>query len=244
MERASVNSRAKPRVLKAPTVRRAEIVDSAQRLFLSRGYERTTVNDVIGATGLSKGALYHHFRSKEELLEAIAERFARESLSYVATVQADASLNALRRLNTLLAMGREWKEEHLPQLRAMFTTILKPENALLHHRIVNAVFSVMAPILAAIIEQGTREGVFDVADARVAAETLLWLSNSRQKVLVEAMAASASGDVDVAAALIYRRIKAEEEIVGRILGLKDDRVELVGSLEYVRKLIVAWHRSA
>jgi AcrR family transcriptional regulator len=65
---------AKVRVLKAPAVRRAELIDCAQRLFLTRGYERTTINDVIAAAGLSKGAFYHHFRSKEDMLEAIAEQ--------------------------------------------------------------------------------------------------------------------------------------------------------------------------
>jgi AcrR family transcriptional regulator len=91
----------KGRVLKAPAVRRAELINCAQGLFLTRGYERTTINDVIAATGLSKGAFYHHFRSKEDLLEAIAARFARESLSFIEALQADDSLDALRRLNRL-----------------------------------------------------------------------------------------------------------------------------------------------
>jgi hypothetical protein len=63
----------------------------------------------------------------------------------------DASLNALQRLNSLMAMGREWKIEHLPQLKAMFTTLLLPQNAMLYHRIVNAVFFAMVPTLAAIM---------------------------------------------------------------------------------------------
>lgn len=235
-------ARSKRRVLKAPAVRRAELVDCAQRLFLSKGYERTTINDVIGATGLSKGAFYHHFHAKEDLLEAIAERFAQQSVAYATDVQEDASLNGLQRLNTLLAMGREWKEEHLPQLRAMFTSILRPENAMLYQRIVNAVFLAMAPMLAAIIETGKREGVFDVSDARTAADALLWLSNGRQRIVVQAMAAAESGDVDAAAELLFRRLKAEEAIVDRILGLPIGSVELVGSSEFIRSLIVAWNR--
>ena len=77
-----VGQRAKPRVVKAAAVRRLELLDIAQRLFLERGYERTTVNDVIDAAGVSKGAFYHHFRAKEDLLEAIAERMARQSLEH------------------------------------------------------------------------------------------------------------------------------------------------------------------
>ena len=84
----------------------------------------------------------------------------------------DASLNALQRLNLLLAATREWKGEHLPELRAMFTTLLRPDNAVLYHRIVGAVFEAMAPTLTEVIEAGQADGVFDVADAGVAAEAL------------------------------------------------------------------------
>src|SRR5580692_10998325 len=164
---------AKPRrVLKPAAVRRTELIDCAQRLFLVHGYEKTTINDVIAATGLSKGAFYHHFRSKEDLLEAITERIARESLAFVTGVHADKSLDALKRLNALLSLGRDWKLEHIGELRAMFTTLLRPENAMLYHRIVEAAFEVMAPALATVIAQGAAEGLFDVGDPRIAADTL------------------------------------------------------------------------
>src|SRR5689334_10278576 len=103
------SSGGKPRVVKAPAIRRAELLDCAQGLFLTRGYERTTINDVISATGLSKGAFYHHYRSKEDLLEAIAARFAGEAFNFTAALQADTALDALSRLNLLLALGRDWK---------------------------------------------------------------------------------------------------------------------------------------
>jgi AcrR family transcriptional regulator len=231
----------KPRVIKAPEVRRAELIDCAQRLFLAKGYERTTINDVIAATGLSKGAFYHHFRAKEDLLEAIAARFAEQSLIYAEQVQSDASLNALQRLNKLLAMTREWKAEHLPQLRAVFTTILRPENALLYLRIVNAVFAEMAPRLASIIGQGVLEGVFDVSDPRTAADALLWLSNGRQTLVVDALVSAESGNIDQASDLIFKRVRAEEAIIDRILGVAPGSVQLIGSKAYLKALIAAWY---
>jgi len=230
----------KVRVVKAPAVRRAELLDCAQGLFLTRGYERTTINDVISATGLSKGAFYHHYRSKEDLLEAIAARFAGEAFNFAAALNANTELDALQRLNLLLALGRDWKLAHMAELKAMFTTLLKPQNAILYHRIVEAVFAVLAPALAAIIEDGRAHGVFDTGDARTAADTLLWLSNGRRPIVTRAMA-GAEADVEGAIAMIIARVRAEEAIVDRILGLPPGSVRLLGAEDEVRAMLHAWN---
>ena len=233
-------AQSRPRVIKAPAVRRAELIDCAQRLFLEKGYERTTINDVIAAAQLSKGAFYHHFRAKEDLLEAIAARSAQQALDYAEAVQADSALSALQRLNSLLAMTREWKAENLPQLRAMFTVLMRPENAMLYHRIVGAVFAAMAPTLAQIIADGEREGVFDAADAGLAAEAILWLGEGRRLLVVQAMGVAERGDVDGATAMIVRRLRAEEALADRVLGLPEGSIEVMGSEAYIRSLIVGW----
>ncbi|MFI4974353.1 MAG: TetR/AcrR family transcriptional regulator [Caulobacterales bacterium] len=235
--------RAKPRVIKAAAVRRAELIDCAQRLFLIKGYEKTTINDVIAATALSKGAFYHHFRAKEDLLEAIAARFAGQALDYVRSVRDDASLDALQRLNLLLAATRDWKGENLPQLRAMFTTLLRPDNVVLYHRIVGAVFAAMAPTVTEVIAQGQAEGAFDVADPGIAAEALLGLTEGRRMLVVRAMAMGEAGEVDAAAELILRRLRAEEATIDRILGVPPGSVELVGSVEFLKTLIVVWNQT-
>lgn len=236
-------ARSRPRVIKAPAVRRAQLIDCARGLFLAKGYEKTTINDVIAATALSKGAFYHHFRSKEDLLEAIAERYAGQSLAYANAVAADRSLNALEQLNVLMAMTRDWKAENLPQLRAMFTTLLRPENATLYHRIVGAVFAAMAPTLTAIIAEGERQGVFDVDDAGLAAEALLWLGEGRRVLVVQAMALAETGAVDEATDVIVRRVRAEEAMVDRVLGVRPGSVQLGGTPEFLRSLIVAWNQA-
>jgi len=231
---------ARQRVLKAPGVRRAELIDCAQGLFLTRGYEATTINDVISATGLSKGAFYHHFRSKEDLLEAITQRFARESVGFITTLQTDPQLDALKRLNLLLALGREWKREHIAELKAMFTTLLAPQNAVLYHRIIDAVAAVLAPALARIIADGEAEGVFDAGDPRVAADTLLWLSNGRRGLVIAALA-QAETDVEAGLTMIVERVRAEEAITNRVLGLPTGGVDLLGPEAVLRDMLVGWN---
>ena len=230
----------KVRVLKAPAVRRAELLDCAQGLFLTRGYEQTTVNDVIAATGLSKGAFYHHFRAKEDLLEAIADRFARESLGFIRGLLDDPSLDALQRLNRLLSLGREWKRGHIAELRAMFATLLAPQNVVLYQRILDAVFKVLAPALAQIIAAGQAEGAFAAGDPALTAEVLLGLSTGRRGLVIAALD-RAETDVDAAMAMIADRVHAEEAIADRVLGLEGRGVDLLGPPDVVRGMLVDWN---
>jgi AcrR family transcriptional regulator len=227
-------------VIKPPAVRRAEFIDCALRLFLEKGYERTTINDVIAAASVSKGAFYHHFRAKEDLLEAIAARFAEQSQARAEEVLQNPKLNALERLNAQLAMTREWKVEHLPQLR-VFAMLMLPENEVLYLRIVNAVFAAIAPKFTMIIQQGIKEGVFDTFDARVVADLILSFGNGRLTLVMNAMTSARSGNAEGAAKMIFDRLKAEEAIIDRVLGLQKGSVQISGSMEYLKTLIVAWN---
>ena len=137
-------------------------------------------------------------------------------------------------------MSRDWKADNIGPLRAMFTVLLRPENATLYHRIVEAVFRGMAPTVAAIIAEGEREGVFSTPDAMLAAEALLWLGEGRRVFIVEAMARAETGDVEGATQLIMRRIRAEEAMIDRVLGLPAGAIDFAGSEAFIRTLVEAW----
>ena len=66
---------------KYPEVTVEKILDVSQRLFLEKGYDKTTIQDIVDELGgLSKGAIYHHFKSKEDILNALGDRlFARNN---------------------------------------------------------------------------------------------------------------------------------------------------------------------
>jgi len=66
---------AKERVTKVPEERKQELIDTAERLFLEKGYEQTTVADIVREIEVAQGTFYYYFSSKEEILEAIIEAF-------------------------------------------------------------------------------------------------------------------------------------------------------------------------
>ena len=84
-----------PRVVKHPDIRRAELLNRAAGLFLQHGYENVSLNDLIADAGVSKGAFYHWFPSKDALVAALAERSAREAFASIEDALAACDGDAL-----------------------------------------------------------------------------------------------------------------------------------------------------
>ena len=84
---------------KHPEVTINRILDTSWELFMEKGYEATTIQDIVNALGdLSKGAIYHHFKSKEEILDAVTDRFYKEQgLSDVMTPVSYTHLDVYKR---------------------------------------------------------------------------------------------------------------------------------------------------
>jgi AcrR family transcriptional regulator len=216
-----------PRIVKRPDDRRNEILDAAQALFFERGYERTTVNDVIAQIGISKGGFYHHFSAKEDLLEGITARLSQDAVARVRDILDDPSLTALERLNGFLARSRSTKLADAPKFRAAFDVVFRPENLLLYHRINAASIAVMRPVLTGIIAQGKAEGAFTVPDPEATAEIILHLGASTYDAVARTITAIGTEEEDAAIEALDRRLQFQGIAIDRILGLPD------GSLTFV-----------
>lgn len=214
------------RIKKPPLERRAEFLDCAQALFFERGYEATTINDINGRAGLSKGAFYHYFESKEALLDALTERLAARIVADAEAVIDDPDLDALSRLNAFLAQGRQWKVEQAPLLRGMYEAVFKAGNAALYQRLVAASARVVAPVLTRLVEEGAREGVFDPPAPGLIAEVLLKLAEARQVIMVEVMAQAEAGDLEPAVARLESRLADESAVIERLLGVAPGAITL------------------
>lgn len=77
------------------------ILDTATRLFLQKGYDETTLQDIINATKLSKGAIYHHFASKEAILIAVVDRMGDFNSAVLAEIRDRKGLTGAEKLREL-----------------------------------------------------------------------------------------------------------------------------------------------
>lgn len=225
-----------PRVVKHPDFRRNEILECARQVFLSRGYENASLNDVIAEAGISKGAFYHYYSSKEELLAALAEGFARSAYEAVQDVFHAEGLDPLARLNAFVERSWRLKLEAAPANWKLFKAFYRPENLALHQRVTVASAALFRPALTGLISDGVESGAFETFDPEGVAELLLQLPASTHAILAQAILAPGGVSVDAVVATLEKRLRLYGVAVDRTLGLPDGSVPLANS-EYLRRLL-------
>ncbi len=220
----------------APDERREAILDAAHGLFMEHGCEAVTVADVLTAAGISKGGFYHHFRAKEDLLTGIVERMTEQSLAAARTVSGQSVGNSLTRLKAFLTSLVRWNVENVAEMRFFAVMLTKPGNDILYRRIFDATAAVIVPVLEELIDEGVADGMFDVIDARLAAEMIVGLSHGRRQVLDEALAMTGAGDLELATKHLNTRMQAEGATCDRLLGLSPGTIPLSHPEDYRRML--------
>ncbi|MDR1387905.1 MAG: TetR/AcrR family transcriptional regulator [Propionibacteriaceae bacterium] len=149
--------------------RLAAILDAASELFAEKGYEATTVADILDAVGMGKGTFYHYFDSKQEVLEAFVERLTAQVVERANTIAADPELDAHSKLVRLVA---SISLARTPD-GAIIDELHRPDNARLRHRSLVETIRQVAPIMARVVEQGVAEGVYSTPRPLETVEFLL-----------------------------------------------------------------------
>ncbi|MBO1004248.1 TetR/AcrR family transcriptional regulator [Pseudogracilibacillus auburnensis] len=157
------------RISKAPEERRKEILDVAEKLFSTKGYVHTTINDILKTIGIAKGTFYYHFQSKEAVMDAIVERFIEEGVKVAEQIAANPHLNAQEKIfQIIMAQNPEAgrKEKMIEELHQV-------NNAEMHQKSLVETIVQLTPILTKVIEQGIEEGVFRTPYPKETVEVLL-----------------------------------------------------------------------
>ncbi|TIR15849.1 MAG: TetR/AcrR family transcriptional regulator [Mesorhizobium sp.] len=227
-----------PRVIRHPELRRAEILDAAFKIFLERGYDNTSLNEVIELAGLSKGMFYHHFQSKEALLLALFETVTEQTYQALEPILNEAGIDQKSRLQKILDKGAEIRLSNVDVTRSVFGALLRPESKMLYQGIIDAWADRMRPVLAVIIAEGVNEGTFDTFDAEGVGDLILQMGAATKYILDEAMAAQTRRRRDAAAAVLEKRLRFHALTIGRMLGLPDDTFS-IGQPDFAKKLVRA-----
>jgi AcrR family transcriptional regulator len=158
------------RNVKEPEERKKEIIDTAERLFYTKGYAKTKITDIIEEMGMSKGIFYYYFKSKEEVMDAIITRVIDEDVAAVQIVANDNTLPVHEKVMRVLTTHHTKITENNRRFLSQITDVENPEILL---KTIQQGIERLSPILVATVRQGIEEGVFQSEFPQETIELLL-----------------------------------------------------------------------
>lgn len=157
------------RVSKNPEERRNELMDAAQLLFLSKGYEKTAVSDIVRQVNVAQGTFYYHFKSKAEILDAVVDRFVSVIEADLKTILDSTDIDVVIRVNSAINKLVEITGSN----REIIDYLHQESNALLHDRVVTITMNRLVPLLARTVEEGLQAGIFSVCHSFETVEMIM-----------------------------------------------------------------------
>lgn len=143
------------RIVKDAAARRSEILDAAEKLFGTKGYDATSTGDILRELGIARGTLYYHFKSKEDILDAMIDRLTQALAARAAGVLDRKDIPVLQRLTLMMqslqvnnALGHE-----------IMSQVHKPQNALMHQKMQERMLTAVVPLVTSLLQEAREEGL-------------------------------------------------------------------------------------
>ena len=160
---------------KYPEETRQKIIDAGIKTFRENGYDHTTILDIVSnMDGLTRGAFYHHFKSKEEVLQAICSKLFTDRNPFE-MVKNEKGLNGLQKLQKAMKINlTDFDDEYKP-LRIASMSLLKSPQIFMAQMEQNV--SLSRTYVQPLIEEGVADGSLKVENPRLVAELFVLLFN-------------------------------------------------------------------
>jgi AcrR family transcriptional regulator len=207
------------------TVKRNEIVDVAQRFVYTKGYDQMSIQDILDNLQISKGAFYHYFDSKGDLLEALIDRMRLDVEPIIMPIIDDPDLPPLVKIHRLFDTVGRWKTARKEHLISLLRAWYADENAIVRQKSTASVFQWFTPLLARVIREGKQEGVLTTAFPDQAAEivlSVLWSLGETFKDLI-----FGSESPEEKKQLASRIVAAYNDAMDRVLGAPPGSLNLI-----------------
>ncbi|GIK75960.1 MAG: hypothetical protein BroJett021_49480 [Chloroflexota bacterium] len=218
-----------PRVVKEYDERYNEFLDVAQRLFYQKGYEQTSVQEIIQEMGVAKGLFYYYFSSKTDLLDAIIHRMMLQGIAVLQPLVEDTTMDALTKLSRFFDRTQSWKLANKALMLELTRVMYRDDNILLRTKFSATATPYIVPLLAAIVRQGVEERVFNVEHPDESAEILIELSQAMASAVANFLLNPRPEEAEfcVWMAGIKRRVRSYERSIERILGAASNSICLI-----------------
>lgn len=153
-------------------IRKKELLNIAYKLFMTKGYENTSVDEIIAEAKIAKGTYYYYFESKEATLEKVIEMMIEEECKKANEIlQSNLSVQE-KILGIIISMRPNTEELKIQE------AINIPENIVMHQKINKKIIEVITPLLTEVIEEGKKQNIFDCDNVKERIEIILIITNN------------------------------------------------------------------
>lgn len=196
--------------------RKAQIYQAAQACFGRKGYHRTTMDDIVAESGLSKGALYWYFKSKKELFLSLFQEVMGQVGQAWEVIVANEEASATDKLLATMALFRTALEEMVPFFGVMMEAWSLTRYDEDMESLIREFYEPYMDIMTRIIEEGVANGEFRIGAARAMALVLMTLFDGITLVLSVGLWQHDWNEVmDAAEELVLRGLGVEDKRAGR-----------------------------
>ena len=221
------------RIVKAPDERRSELIATAQRLFYEKGYERTSISDIVKAVGVAQGTFYYYFGSKTAVLEALVDDVVVKTQGILHEIVADENLDAISKWQQAQQATTSWKIERKTEMLELRRLLMSEENVRLVHKLQVEVSKMTANELAKIVAQGVEEGVFTTQFVAESAKIIVAIMSTFGNTMNELI--FNPDKYDNRAAIAVRQGEAVQTAVESVLGAPPGSLQI-----FDPEIVKAW----
>lgn len=215
---------------------RQALLDTAMELFCERGYDSTSIHAVIEKVGVSKGAFYHYFKSKGDILQAVVQQYIEKEIHITHEIAANNHLNAIEKVSELIntVLGHKTLNLKERQERLKISSFLQDEgNVKLQRKIVESKFQMLHAPYQVIIEQGINEGSFHPLYLDEAVEQIMHLIVILNSSITKLVVAIEERPHNIK--IIKRKIEAYGDSIEKILGITKGSINLSKAIDIFEK---------
>jgi len=205
-------------------------------LFYTKGFDVTSVNEIINTIGIAKGTFYHYFTSKYDLLNAVIERFIKQITDSIQPILQQGDLDAVEKFNESFQLIGQIKFEKKEFMFELLKVMNRDENIILRYKMVMRSIELLTPIIAEIIKQGNDEGVFNTKYPIESTQYILSISGYLNAKLSQIILNILEKKQDVSA--LIENYRAYERAIERIIGAAENTLSLADE-ELIRKFFIS-----
>ena len=185
--------------------RKQELLNIAYQMFIQKGYEETSIDEIIAEAHIAKGTYYYHFPSKEATLEAVIDMMINNEVQRAQEILSAPISVPQKLMGVITSLRPKQNESNIAD------TLNKKENIIMHEKVSRRIIDEAVPLLAQVVSEGITQGVFDCNYIEERVRMILIMSNH-----LFDNGSFTAGDIEVFIDMVEKSLGAQPGILGYI----------------------------